>query len=498
MDPTLHSVTKYFYDIGWNGFNIEPHPAYYKKLQTGRPRDRNFNCCISNREEVQTFYVFDDVGSSTLHKEIAEHLAEGELKGYPICTHSRTLRNLLAEAPPEIDFLKIDVEGWELQVIQGNDWSKYRPTVVLIEAIDPLTLEPAWREWESELTRHDYAFVYFDGLNRFYLRQESLGLRPAFAAPPNVFDNFELAKTVDVARDRDTLAAEITRLRLRIQSIEQERDWERTGKEAQIQRVEEIWKHSNQLSREREELRIRIDEDWRKREIDRERIAALEAQVAAASDWLPQERDTQRSEELRKTGAPRELSAERKDWNRYHSEERGVLAEIAKLSESLTKMNEPTISSLKQIETAIELERIEMQQYSDKAESLQKLLQAAIERAESTWLQADTIAASTFSLQERIQQMEALLAQERHAAKAVALELEEERSRLNRLVEELKTESERSDALEGRLAEEIGRVEELNREKIDQRLAVGEMAQQKAAAISKIEAYERELSDLRR
>ena len=45
-DPTKNSVTKWFYDLGWSGINIEPQPEYFKTLQLQRARDTNLNCGV--------------------------------------------------------------------------------------------------------------------------------------------------------------------------------------------------------------------------------------------------------------------------------------------------------------------------------------------------------------------------------------------------------------------------------------------------------------------
>jgi len=71
-----------------------------------------------------------------------------------------------------IDFLKIDVEGGEPDVLHGGDWQKFRPRVILIEAVAPGTGEPAWQEWEPFVLAQGYRFALFDTLNRFYVAQE--------------------------------------------------------------------------------------------------------------------------------------------------------------------------------------------------------------------------------------------------------------------------------------------------------------------------------------
>ena len=86
-----------------------------------------------------------------------------------------------------ISFLKIDVEGYEKDVIESLDWQINRPVLVLVEAVEPETMLPAWDSWEPTLLNHGYIFVWFDGINRFYLRNESEELKKHFLTPPGSF-----------------------------------------------------------------------------------------------------------------------------------------------------------------------------------------------------------------------------------------------------------------------------------------------------------------------
>ena len=72
----------------------------------------------------------------------------------------------------EIDFLKVDVEGAEADVLAGNDWARFRPKVVVLEAVAPGTGAPAWDVFEPFLLARGYSFVLFDTLNRFYVAGE--------------------------------------------------------------------------------------------------------------------------------------------------------------------------------------------------------------------------------------------------------------------------------------------------------------------------------------
>jgi hypothetical protein len=78
-----------------------------------------------------------------------------------------------AHAPPVIDWLKIDVEGAEAAVLAGADFTRFRPRLILIEAIAPGSMEPSHDSFEPALLAAGYAHVFFDGLNRWYLADEA-------------------------------------------------------------------------------------------------------------------------------------------------------------------------------------------------------------------------------------------------------------------------------------------------------------------------------------
>jgi hypothetical protein len=99
-----------------------------------------------------------------------------------------TLSDLCAaHAPPQIEFLKVDVEGAETEVLRGADFVRFRPKVIVIEAYKPITMEPAYAEWEPVLAAHGYATAWDDELNRYYVADEAKALAANLAAGPAAY-----------------------------------------------------------------------------------------------------------------------------------------------------------------------------------------------------------------------------------------------------------------------------------------------------------------------
>ncbi len=189
--PTDCSVTKHFYDRGWFGVNVEPGMVF-KELQAERPHDINLNVGLSNRNGRLQFYEFPSSnGLSTFSPEECQILQSQGLSAVARSVPVTTLAAVCAKyVDRTIDFISIDVEGHEQQVLEGGDWRRWRPRVVLVEATRPNTTVPTHHLWEPILLAANYRFAYFDGLNRFYVRAEDRELLKAFYAPVNLFDEF--------------------------------------------------------------------------------------------------------------------------------------------------------------------------------------------------------------------------------------------------------------------------------------------------------------------
>ncbi|NVP00517.1 FkbM family methyltransferase, partial [Photobacterium damselae subsp. damselae] len=198
-DPIIHSVTKSMYDLGWNGINCEPVQYWFDKLKANRPNDINLQIAIGAKDDELEFFEVVNTGLSTLDKAIAKkHASEYgfDFINYPVVVESLTsvCDRFHIE---DIHFLKIDVEGAEKSVLQGINFQVIRPWVVVVEATKPMSQDADYDPWEKLITSQQYHFVYFDGLNRFYIADEHCELDCHFDRPPNVFDDFILSIQVE-------------------------------------------------------------------------------------------------------------------------------------------------------------------------------------------------------------------------------------------------------------------------------------------------------------
>lgn len=185
-DPIINSVTNHFYQKGWNGVNVEPTSHFFSRLKKQRRKDINLNMVVGQTEIEIPFYESTSVLEwSTFSKEMMElHLKNGA-RFIEHKIQSITLSSIFSKyINSVVNFLKIDVEGAEAEVLKSNDWKKYRPRIVLVENTDP-------EKWEVILLDANYLFGVDDGLNRYYVRQEDNELLKHLRVAANVRDNFE-------------------------------------------------------------------------------------------------------------------------------------------------------------------------------------------------------------------------------------------------------------------------------------------------------------------
>src|SRR5687767_3056529 len=186
QDPIIDSVSLAFYEHGWRGVHVEPNPFYAEQIRKSRPEENVIEAAIGADEGTITFFEITDTGLSTGDADIAEmHRARGhavkriDVQCMPL---SKILKPYEGR---DVHWLKIDVEGMEKQVIESWAASPVRPWIVVVESTKPNSPEPNYSDWETQLVALEYDFVYFDGLNRFYVNAGHPELKSSFQAGPN-------------------------------------------------------------------------------------------------------------------------------------------------------------------------------------------------------------------------------------------------------------------------------------------------------------------------
>ncbi len=174
--PVYDNMSFAFYLQGWRSITVEPNPWLARLSRAVRPRDCHLEALIGAASGEATFYLVEELHGLSTMIESHAHAARTQFgkRSQAMQAPITTLRELCAQhAPAAFDFLKVDVEGAERDVIRNGDWQNHRPKVVIVEALAPFTLAPAWEAWEPILTENCYRYACFDSLNRYYVAEEA-------------------------------------------------------------------------------------------------------------------------------------------------------------------------------------------------------------------------------------------------------------------------------------------------------------------------------------
>jgi FkbM family methyltransferase len=183
--PVYDNSSLMFYVKGWHGITVEPNPLLARLTRAVRPRDRHMEALVGAAGGEATFYLVNEYHglSTTIESHARSALTQFGKTSEAIRVPMTTLEDICEQhAPPAFDFLKVDVEGAEQDVLLHGDWRRFRPRIVVVEALAPYTLAPAWQAWEPFLARHGYRYFWFDTLNRYYLAEEASALADCFEA----------------------------------------------------------------------------------------------------------------------------------------------------------------------------------------------------------------------------------------------------------------------------------------------------------------------------
>ena len=176
----LQSNTYHFERFrGWKGILVEGIPELYQQCVSERPNSRVFNCALVDHSfsesHVKMKYAhLMSLVQGALKDQAAEeeHLMQGQavqanVVSYEVEVPARTLTSILDECQVKsIDLLSLDVEGFELNVLKGLDFEKYRPKYILIEARFEHEIEEYISEIYTQVERLSYHDILYQRLDK--------------------------------------------------------------------------------------------------------------------------------------------------------------------------------------------------------------------------------------------------------------------------------------------------------------------------------------------
>lgn len=135
--PSLFSNTYFFYINDWRGINIEARPGSAALFDQMRPKDINLELGVSTeRGEMTYYFIADDSTMNSFSRDFLEHIGMLGSVTREIPVAVLPLAEILERHLPAgraIDFMSVDVEGHDMEVLASNDWERFRPRFVVVE-----------------------------------------------------------------------------------------------------------------------------------------------------------------------------------------------------------------------------------------------------------------------------------------------------------------------------------------------------------------------------
>ena len=133
--PFLNNHTYLLYKSGWEGINIDVDYNSIDMFNFFRKSDVNIQTAVTDHKgEVDLFFYHNRAAKNTISKEFGSDAKEKKK------INSDTLNNIIENSKfknSKIDFVSIDVEGNEMNVLNGFNLKKYKPKLILLEFILP-------------------------------------------------------------------------------------------------------------------------------------------------------------------------------------------------------------------------------------------------------------------------------------------------------------------------------------------------------------------------
>ena len=139
--PYRFSNTALFYEKGWQGLTVDPNPEVVGLFKQFRPRDRHLQMGVGRSNQPLKFYQFQEPALNTFSESIYEkRKQEGFALSKTLEVPVASLKTIFDQnkdfMPKTIQFMSVDVEGFDEEVLASNDWQNYRPQIVVVEIFE--------------------------------------------------------------------------------------------------------------------------------------------------------------------------------------------------------------------------------------------------------------------------------------------------------------------------------------------------------------------------
>jgi FkbM family methyltransferase len=137
--PTKFNNTRLFYNKGWRGINIEPNPQRLWLFNIFRRGDKNLNIGVGGEKSEMIFYVFKENTLSTFSQQASiKYTKMGHKVKEQLAIRLEPLKDILSQYAKnqEIDIMSVDTEGFDMEVLESNDWNTFRPRFLILETLE--------------------------------------------------------------------------------------------------------------------------------------------------------------------------------------------------------------------------------------------------------------------------------------------------------------------------------------------------------------------------
>lgn len=172
FEPNRMSNTKRFYHKWRTGINVEPNPSKINLFRSYRPQDINLNIWISKQAWILDYFDFlpSTLWTFSVHDKSTYIDCWFKLIN-TIKVPTSKLENIFDEYLvnwQHIDFLSLDVEWYDLEVLESNDRNKYRPSLICVEVVTPDKINEQNNSIINYLLSIGYEIIYHNWLNAIF------------------------------------------------------------------------------------------------------------------------------------------------------------------------------------------------------------------------------------------------------------------------------------------------------------------------------------------